>query len=439
MSILQRLGAGLLVIVFASACVVPRSVARPPERPLNHARNWDSLPAPNSASSTFLKDGRFRLVLERPPLEAEPLSVANARAALTAFRASWPSLQPPPGLRLASYLPHGTDTSWQQALWQDYANRYGTARLPIPSQIEEHRFRLALQLAPKYMPDGFRDAAQELLTDPLFVTGVLASLMFYLAAWMAPEPLFTKSAAMAMTLALMLVFTAAEVKNAAIVLWSLYEQTNQARTLAELEAAAEHFGRAAGATVLRIMIMIAARQVGRLLPDVPPGGLGGLRPAPSGPVLPNGASVSSIQVAADGSLLMTAGSGMGVTAQSARQESICSDRKRDGYEAHHMATSRNSKSPLRGGPWTPPFEELFAEAGMSLNDAANIVYLKGHYGPHPKEYHQRVYDRLRLALSRCADQASCREALVAELRKLAEEICTPGSMLNSILTRLASP
>jgi hypothetical protein len=289
------------------------------------------------------------------------------------------------------------------------------------------------------MPEGFRDAAQELLTDPLFVTGVMASMTFYLAAWVAPEPLFTKSAAAAMTLALMLVFTAAEVRNAAVVLWSLYEQTKQTRTLAELEAAAEHFGRAAGATVLRIMVMVAGRQVGKLLPEVPPGGLGGMRLTPSGPVFPNGTAVTSIQVAADGSLLMTAGAGMGATAQSARQEPICDDRKGDGYEEHHLATIRNSKSPLRGGPWTPPFEELFAEAGMSLNDKANIIYLKGHYGPHPKDYHQRVYDRLRLALSRCVDEASCRESLVNELRKLAEEICTPGSTMNSFLTKLTSP
>ena len=309
----------------------------------------------------------------------------------------------------------------------------------MPSEIEEHRLRLALQLAPKYMPDGFRDAAQELLTDPLFVTGVMASMTFYLAAWLAPEPLFTKSTAAAMTIALLLVFTVAEVRNAAVVLWSLYEETKQAHTLAELEAAAERFGRASGATVLRIMVMVAGRQLGKSLPEVPPGGLGGMRLTPSGPILPNGTTVTSIQVAADGSLLMTAGAGMGVTAQSARQDPLCGDRKGAGYEEHHLATIRNSKSTRRGGPWTPPFEKLFAEAGMSLSDKANIVYLKGHYGPHPKDYHQRIYDRLRLAMNRCVDETSCREALVAELRKLAEEICTPGSILNSFLTKLMSP
>ncbi|OJT23776.1 hypothetical protein BO221_17535 [Archangium sp. Cb G35] len=427
LSRLKSLTTGLLVIIFTSACMGPRHATAP------------GIPSAASPTSlTPLADGRFRLLLERPPLNAEPLSVAEARAMLAEFRATWPSPRSPPRLQLAAYPPHGPHTAWQQELWQDYARRYGTDHLPIPEQLEQHRFRLALQLAPKYMPDGSRDAAQELLTDPMFVTGVMASMTFYLAEWSAPEPLFTKSAAVAMTLALMLVFTAAEVRNAAEALWSLHVQTQQARTLAELEAAAERFGRAAGATVLRIMVMVASRQMGKLLPAVPPGGPGGVRMAPSGPTLPNGSAVTSIQVAADGSLLMTAGTGAGVTAQSTRQGSICSDRKGDGYEEHHMATSRNSKSTLRGGPWTPPFEELFAEAGMSLKDKANIVYLKGHYGPHPKEYHQRIYDRLRLALSRCADEASCREALVAELRMLAEEICTPGSILNSYLTKLMS-
>ena len=59
-------------------------------------------------------------------------------------------------------------------------------------------------------------------------------------------------------------------------------------------------------------------------------------------------------------------------------------------ERHHIGTIANKKSSLRGGPWTQRFEELFARAGMRLNDAENIVPIQGHKGPHPERYHQIV-------------------------------------------------
>lgn len=430
----RSLLAGLLIVALTANCAAPRATARasgvPPTSPRPVSRSVPFVP---------LADGRFRILLERPSRASRSLTVEEARSALGAFHASLPLARRVSLLQRASYPASHAETPWQEELWHDYASRYGTDWLPSPSQLEEQRFRLALQLSPKYMPEGFRAAAQELLTDPLFVTGVMASLVFYLVAWTAPEPLFTKGTAFAMTVALLLVFTVEEIKNAAVVLWSLYQETQQARTLAELEAAAERFGKAAGATVLRIMVMVAGRQLGKLLPEIPPGGGGGLlRLSPSGPTV-SSAAITSMQVAADGSLLMTLGAGLGTTAQSARQEGLCSDRKGDGYEEHHIATIRNSKSSVRGGPWTPLFEDLFASVGLSMEDKANIVYLRGHYGPHPLNYHQEVYDRLRRVLRQCRDTASCRKRFVAELKSLGEEICSPGSMLNGLLTKFTSP
>jgi hypothetical protein len=72
---------------------------------------------------------------------------------------------------------------------------------------------------------------------------------------------------------------------------------------------------------------------------------------------------------------------------------------------------------------------------MSLDDPANIVQLKGHYGPHPQEYHEEVYRRLRFALLRCPNEDACRGRLTAELGRIAEEVCTPGSLLNNLLTK----
>jgi hypothetical protein len=136
-------------------------------------------------------------------------------------------------------------------------------------------------------------------------------------------------------------------------------------------------------------------------------------------------AVESVAVTADGFIValgpgavaMTAGGGNGGRAQK-----------------HHIGTIRNRKSALRGGPWTPRFEKLFARAGVRLKDPENIVDVQGHGGPHPQRYHEIVYERLQDALGDCSTIAACRENLTRELRALAEEIATPGTELNQLVT-----
>ncbi|MBN1208108.1 MAG: AHH domain-containing protein, partial [Myxococcaceae bacterium] len=106
----------------------------------------------------------------------------------------------------------------------------------------------------------------------------------------------------------------------------------------------------------------------------------------------------------------------------------------DRTEKHHIGTIANKKSALRGGPWTPLFEKLYARAGMRLKDPENIVPIQGHRGPHPERYHRIVYGRLDKALGDCRAIAECRESLTRELRALAEEIATPGTELNRLVT-----
>ncbi|EAU66874.1 hypothetical protein STIAU_3219 [Stigmatella aurantiaca DW4/3-1] len=88
---------------------------------------------------------------------------------------------------------------------------------------------------------------------------------------------------------------------------------------------------------------------------------------------------------------------------------------------------------VRGGPWTPLFEELFAKVGMRLKDPENIVPLKGHKGPHPRRYHEIVYERLQEALGDCRSIVECRTDLTRELRSLADEIAMPGTELNQLV------
>jgi hypothetical protein len=72
-------------------------------------------------------------------------------------------------------------------------------------------------------------------------------------------------------------------------------------------------------------------------------------------------------------------------------------------ERHHIGTIANKKSSVRGGPC--------------------------------REYHQIVYRRLDRALGDCRSIAGCRGRLTRELRALAEEIATPGTEANRLVTQ----
>ncbi|MFO0755161.1 MAG: FG-GAP-like repeat-containing protein [Byssovorax sp.] len=101
---------------------------------------------------------------------------------------------------------------------------------------------------------------------------------------------------------------------------------------------------------------------------------------------------------------------------------------------HHVMTNKNPTSTDRGGPWTPRFEAMAKEAGMTLEDAANKVEVPGHQGPHPQQYHEAVFQRLQAATRGLSGDAYTR-AFRAELEAIRTEAATPGSLLNNLLTR----
>src|SRR5262249_48795294 len=100
---------------------------------------------------------------------------------------------------------------------------------------------------------------------------------------------------------------------------------------------------------------------------------------------------------------------------------------------HHIATNKNWVSTLRGGPWSPKFQQIFQKAGMTLEDVANKVRIPGHAGPHPEVYHQAIFDRLTSATQGLSGKAY-KDALLRELESLAREAQTAGSSLNRLLT-----
>ncbi|WP_395837301.1 AHH domain-containing protein [Archangium violaceum] len=216
----------------------------------------------------------------------------------------------------------------------------------------------------------------------------------------------------------------------------LYQEAEAARTVQELEAVAERFGRAMGGTGLRVLMLVASMGVAKGLPGVPEGGLGALLRSPRF-AMPGGMTVqgaTTVQMVADGTVLVT---GVAAGTAAATVGSACADgtEAKEGYHWHHLATNKNDISTVAGGPWTPRFEELFALAGMSLDVAENLIYLKGHKGPHPEEYHEAVFERLNRELRGCGTVARCRAKLLEALGKIAEEVCTPGSRLHRLVTK----
>ena len=139
-------------------------------------------------------------------------------------------------------------------------------------------------------------------------------------------------------------------------------------------------------------------------------------------------SVEEIALGAEGVSVTVAASAMTMGASGSGNSAPC-------IEKHHIATVCNDKDTRRGGPWTPRFREIFAKAGMSMEDPVNKMPLPGHYGPHPQRYHEIVLEELLEATKTCRSVVDCRERLTRALKALAKEIATPGTELNQLVTR----
>jgi hypothetical protein len=389
-----------------------------------------------------LPGGPLKLSFE--PVAADPLlerlRVEEARRVLAAFQESFRVAEKPRSrhrLILASTATgQHQPAEWETRLREEYLSRFGPPLLPVPQSLEQSRLFLALKLSPRYMGEGVREAARELFSSPVFLASVTLSVLVYFAAWLAPEPLFTKAFAATLTVGLALVVGVLELTHLARACVRLYLEAEAARTVQELEAAAERFGKAVGGTALRVLLLVASLGVGKGLPQVPKGGLWALLGPPrfalEGGMTLEG--VATVQMVADGTILVT---GVAAGSVATTVGSACTDgsEPKDGHQWHHLATNKNDISTAHGGPWTPLFEELFARTGMSLDAAENLVYLKGHRGPHPEAYHREVYAKLVAAVEDCETASRCRSKLMEALKRLADEVCTPGSRLHTLVTK----
>ncbi len=422
-----------LWLLVPTACTTT-SEGAPPSEP-----RW---PSPKTVRTSELRDGAVRLSFE--PLAPDPtlevLRLGEARALLADLHTSVSTKQKRKSrLRLvltSTGESEGTPAEWEVRMRQEYLSRFGEALLPLPQSLETSRFSLALRLSPRYMSEGVREAARELFSSPVFLTSVALSVGVYFAAWLAPEPLFTKAFVVALTLRLSLLVGAMELTHLAQACLRLYQEAEAASTLEELEAAAERFGRAMGGTALRALMLVASLGLSKTLPEVPEGGLRALLNAPRYAMPGGGPSLqgaTAVTMAADGTVVV-AGVAAGTAASAVGSACTDGSEKRDGHHWHHLATNKNDTSTLSGGPWTPRFEDIFKRAGMNLEASENRVYLKGHKGPHPEAYHEEIYKALSTAIRTCSSASHCRSKLMEALKELAQEVCTPGARLHRLVT-----
>lgn len=441
----------------AALCLLLASCATPEHLGLP---STEGLEPSRTVHITALADGRLQLSF--PLLPQEPafqrLSVEDARKVLAQFHEDLARLGPETvrktgrnactqiggrltpqardaSLQLATYPSSAQSLAQAETLREQYTARYGESPFPLPACLEDSPLVMALRLSPRHMPEGVRKGFEELVNDPAFLAGMATAIVLYGLAWVAPEPLFSKGFAASVTVVLLTVFSFAELTHFGMVAYGLYRDTQGAKSLEEVEAAAERFGRYVGGAGVRILAFVAMKGVAKNL-KIPPGGL--LKLWPRRLSLPGGASWGLVTTASavptEGALFVTgvASGTAGSALRSACQELAF---RGPGYSRHHLATNKNLDSDVSGGPWTPRFALLFRLAGMDLDDEANLVNLLNHFGPHPEEYHEEIHDRLRRALGSCKTQLQCRAALVAELRRIADEVCTPGSRLHRLITR----
>lgn len=438
-----------LFLMFAPACV---TLDEPPSQGSQARVSADIVRV------TPQPDGK--LLLTFPSLPPEPtlqsFSVEDARRVLAQFHEDLARLDPgprrvdiglcselqhvgiskqTPGVQRSSFPEPSQLSSLEHTLREQFTERYGQPLLPLPSCLESSPLLMALRLSPRYMPQGVREGFEELVKDPAFLAGMATTLVVYGLAWAAPEPLFTKAFAASATVVLLTVFSVSELTHFGMVAWHLYQSTQNARSLEEVEAAAERLGRSLGGAGVRILVFVAMRGVGKKV-QIPQGGLWKLWPRRM--ALPGGYAWSNVTLAqavpADGTLLVT---GVAAGTAGSALRGACKDLsdKAPGYSRHHLATNKNDDSSVRGGPWTPRYEKIFAKAGMSLDDDANLVNLLGHFGPHPEEYHSEIFRRLEDAIRFCRAQQQCKSRLLDELRRIADEVCTPGTRLHGLTTK----
>jgi len=302
------------------------------------------------------------------------------------------------------------------------------------------RRMLALYFALDTVWEGVEEAIKDLTNTAALRAMVTMMIGTALVMIVAPEPV-TKFIAIALTASLIAYLGTGPVWNLGRGFLRLWDESKDAKNFSELEDAGHRFGKTLGDNGVRVLVVVALASLG-----------GKNAMAAQRPKLP-GAAQAALRAQAEGGFQLSAAFGGQVQAISISSVGVLNVALAPTAVAavamgpgsgiqgdpegpvHHICTDKNEVSETSGGPWTPLFEGFFKDAGMTLNDNANLIRINGHKGPHPREYHEEVFNRISEATRGCRNTAECRVALVDVLAEIARELTTPGTRLRKLITK----
>lgn len=310
-----------------------------------------------------------------------------------------------------------------------------------PVLTGDGRYALAMSFAIEEIVPEMMQSFKDMADPEAIKASLYWTMAIYAAMWLAPEPVFSKGLATVLT-ATFVCYIGVDT------FWTLIqgfrrmvEELDHATSFAAIREAGRKYGKVMGKNAARAFALLLTAAIGQTaasfsakVPTLPGSAqASAVGAAQAGIRLTEVAQVEAVTVTADAVTIALAPNAVAATAQSV-YGAASGPVDMEGHD-HHIATDKWTEATHSGGPWTPRFQKIFDRAGMSLNDRANIVRIRGHKGPHPQEYHEEIYRRLDDATTRCRTIQTCRQALEAELRALAEEISTPGTRLNRLVTR----
>jgi len=323
---------------------------------------------------------------------------------------------------------------WCQRVYNFYGDCLGGA-LVGGRYLDMHgRYIWALALSKSPVLDEMKKALGEMVQVHALIQTVLWTLGSMLLI-MAINPVVPGLVAV-VGLGLILYVGVDTLRNLVNGWRQLMDEVKVAATFEQIRDAGERFGKIIGRQAARAFAMLlmaaigsTAQQFAAKVPTLPGSAQVAAR-ADGTARIPLSAlgSVEEIALGAEGVSVTVAATAMTMGASGSGSSAPC-------IEKHHIATVCNDKDTKRGGPWTPRFRQIFARAGMSMEDPANKMPLPGHYGPHPEQYHRLIHKELLEATLTCRSVVDCRASLTARLRKLAKLIATPGTELNQLVTR----
>jgi hypothetical protein len=323
---------------------------------------------------------------------------------------------------------------WCQRVHHVYGDCLGGALVGGRYLDMQGRYVWALALSKSPVLDEMRNALGEMVE----VRALISTALWTLGSMLLIMALNPVAPALVAVVGLgMVLYVGVETLRNLVTGWlELMGEVMVATTFEHIREAGERFGKLIGREAARAFAMLlmaaigsTAQQFAAKVPTLP--GSAQVAMQAEGQArfsLPALGAVEEIALSAEGISITMPANAVAMAARASRGKSPC-------IETHHIATICNDKSTARGGPWTPRFRRIFAKAGMSLDDPANTMPLRGHSGPHPERYHELIFEALDAATATCRSVVACREALTGQLRKLAREIATPGTELNQLVTR----